>query len=206
MPSSISDYVPQCVTGEEARRRQWVRVMAWGVTASAALLFVAAVCLAPVARARGAGLTALVIYQSFSFICHQMPERSFHLEGHPLAVCARCFGLYAGLAAGVLAYPLVRSLRSAYAAPARGWLIAAALPTSIDFALGYLGIWANTHASRFWTAALLGAVAAFYIVPGALDAGAMARRRFFMKKVGPGASRHDAQRSFASTASGAAGE
>ncbi len=202
MPRSISSYVPQFVTDEESRRRRRVRLMAWSVTAALMLAFVAVVCLAPLARARGAALVALVIYESFGFICHQMPERSFHLEGHPLAVCARCFGLYVGLAAGTLAFPLVRSLASACVAPARVWLIVAALPTCIDFAVGYLGILANTHASRFLTAALLGAVAAYYIVPGALDAGEMARRRLFGDA---DESREDAQRSLARV-SGVAGE
>lgn len=182
MPASISSYVPQCVTDEEARTRFRVRVAAWGAATLAAAALVALICLAPVARARGAAVVALVIYKSFAFACHQMPERSFHLEGHAMAVCARCFGLYAGVAAGTLAFPLMRSLARESAAPARAWLIVAALPTSIDFALGYLGIFANTHASRFWTAALLGVVAALYVVPGALDAGALVRRRFFSEK------------------------
>ena len=35
-------------------------------------------------------------------ICHQRPERSFHLAGAQLPVCARCLGLYAGGAAGAI--------------------------------------------------------------------------------------------------------
>ncbi|MCA1594754.1 MAG: hypothetical protein LC754_19425, partial [Acidobacteria bacterium] len=44
-----------------------------------------------------------------------------------------------------------------------------ALPTTVDFALGFFGVWENTHLSRFLTAVLLGAVAAFFIVPGLVD-------------------------------------
>ena len=50
------------------------------------------------------------IYSFFSFLCHQMPDRSFWLGGHQLAVCSRCFGVYFGLFAGFLAYPLWRKL------------------------------------------------------------------------------------------------
>jgi hypothetical protein len=55
--------------------------------------------------------------------------------------------------------------------PGRAWLLAAALPTAVDFALGFFGVWENTHLSRFLTALLLGAVTAFYVVPGVVDLG-----------------------------------
>lgn len=153
-----------------------VRAWAWwcallmGVT-----LFLCLIASAPWARARGHETWAAVVYASFSAVCHQMPERSFYVFGFPLAVCARCLGLYAGAAAGVLLYPLVRRLERGDV-PARVWLLAAAVPTSVDFALGLFGIWANTHLSRFLTAALLGAVTSFYIVPAVLEFGRRRRR------------------------------
>jgi hypothetical protein len=45
----------------------------------------------------------------------------------------------------------------------------AAVPTTIDFALGFSGLWENTHWSRFSTGLLLGAAAAFYVIPGLVD-------------------------------------
>ena len=36
-------------------------------------------------------------------VCHQRPERSFHVAGVQLPVCARCTGLYVSGAAGALA-------------------------------------------------------------------------------------------------------
>src|SRR4051812_34262892 len=45
---------------------------------------------------------AAAVYLAGSFICHQRPERSFHLVGVQLPVCARCLGLYAGAAIGAL--------------------------------------------------------------------------------------------------------
>ncbi len=167
MPDSIYSYVPQHATGEAARpsRRAWA---AWGLVAAGALLFFVALFVAPYAAASGRFRLAEAVYKAFGVICHQQPERSFHAWGMPLAVCARCAGLYAGFAACALLYPLTRRLGQTYA-PARVWLFVAAAPTSLDFLLGLSGLWENTHLSRSLTAALLGAVAALYVVPGAVS-------------------------------------
>jgi uncharacterized membrane protein len=42
---------------------------------------------------------AFVTYTIGSLVCHQRPERSFHLFGVQMPVCARCLGIYAGAAA-----------------------------------------------------------------------------------------------------------
>jgi len=134
----------------------------------ATLGFVALVVAAPLALAGGHGLTAAVLYQGFGRICHQISARAFYLHGHPLAVCARCFGIYAGFALCVWCYPLVRSLRRTDA-PARAWLFAAALPAGVDFSLTFFGLWENTHLSRLLTGAVLGAGAVFFVMPGLVD-------------------------------------
>jgi uncharacterized membrane protein len=166
----ISEYVPQVASPAEPGRVRCGAVWAWALTASGVLFVLGLIMLAPWARANGYTLLGAVVYKGFSGVCHQMPERSFHFEGFPLAVCARCFGLYAGAAAGVLLYPLARGL-GRRDPPARLWLLAAAAPTTVDFALGFFGVWENTHLSRFLTAVLLGAAVAFYVVPAALDLG-----------------------------------
>ena len=61
---------------------------------SAAVL--AAVVASPLAASAGRG-EGWFLYEAFEAVCHQQPERSWHLQGQPLAVCVRCFGLYAGL-------------------------------------------------------------------------------------------------------------
>lgn len=151
-------------------------VIVWAVMATLTLGFVSLIVIAPVALAHGYDLTARVIYSSFGRFCHQIPARSFDLEGHPFAVCARCTGIYFGFAAGVLLYPLVRSLKQT-AAPARKWLLIAVVPMALDFGLDFLGVWHNTHLSRSVTGALAGAVAACYVVPGLLDLSRMCFRR-----------------------------
>jgi uncharacterized membrane protein len=184
MPSAISEYMPQFARDEESARRGRAAWVAWGSALAGAASLVALIVLAPVLRARGSLVASGVFYQFFHAACHQIPERSFHVAGYPLAVCARCFGLYVGALVGVAAYPLARGLIRRDL-PARGWLIAAAVPTTVDFALGFFGVWENTHTSRFLTALLLGVVAAFYIVPGMVDLSLTPWRQLFR----PGLSR-----------------
>ena len=54
------------------------------------------------AAARGVrlGVRLLVagVYAVGSVVCHQLPERSFHLWAAQMPVCARCTGIYAGAA------------------------------------------------------------------------------------------------------------
>jgi uncharacterized membrane protein len=154
-------YVPQVVP----TRRPLVF---WAISAVAATLFVMLIVVAPLAAASGHVNVAAVIYRGFAVICHQIPERSFFIDDHKLAVCSRCTGLYAGFLFTLLIYPLVRSLRRT-TAPARKWLFLAALPILIDFSLTFFGIWENTHASRLLTGLLLGSVSVFYVMPSIMD-------------------------------------
>jgi len=163
MYASPDNYIPQRVS----IRRQ---LAIWSIVALGSLTISTAIIAAPLALSSGHLFWALPLYRAFSFVCHQIPERSFFIAGHPFAVCARCFGLYAGFTLATIAYPLVRSLKKTDAPP-RKWLFIAAAPLTIDYALGVFGIWENTHASRFVTGALLGSVAVFYVMPGLLDLG-----------------------------------
>ena len=52
----------------------------------------------PHAAALVAALFACVVYAIGSLVCHQLPERSFHLWSAQMPVCARCTGIYAGAA------------------------------------------------------------------------------------------------------------
>jgi uncharacterized membrane protein len=143
-------------------------LLVWGVLAAFGLTIVALLIAAPIAVAQGHTEFAAAIYKTFSHLCHQIPERSFHLASHQFAVCSRCTGLYAGFAVATLAYPIVRSLKRTET-PGIIWLLLAVVPLAIDFALGYFSIWQNNHLTRVVTGALLGAVGAFYVVPGLID-------------------------------------
>jgi len=178
MPASISEYVPQFVADDESARRGRAARWAWGAALAGAALLVALIVAAPMLRAAGALGAAAAIYRGFGTVCHQIGARSFHVEGFQLAVCARCFGLYVGALLGVGVYPLARPV-SGRETPDRVWLLLAAVPTAVDFALGFFGVWENTHLSRFLTALLLGVVSAFYIVPGLVDLSLTPWRQLF---------------------------
>ena len=152
-------------------------IAVWLFVSAIALVVVGLIVAAPFAQSLGHPELASPIYKAFSFVCHQIPERSFHLSGHQLGVCSRCTGLYAGFAVAALVYPFARSLKRTDT-PARVWLILAPLPLAIDFALNYFGFWPNTHLSRFLTGALLSSVAVFYIMPGLVELSSAIARRF----------------------------
>jgi uncharacterized membrane protein len=140
----------------------------WAVSATFTIAILAAIVGAPLLQSSGHTAFASEIYNIFSYLCHQIPDRSLHVSGEKFAVCSRCTGIYTGLALAVLAYPLTRSLKETQA-PRLIWLFLAAAPLAIDWALGYFAIWQNNHVSRFSTGALLGAAAVFYILPGLID-------------------------------------
>jgi len=102
---------------------------------------VVAPVLAAAAPSRPAAWAAAVTYRAGAVICHQQDARSLHVGGVRMPVCARCFGLYAGGAAGTLL--------------AAGWLFAARRPVSLPLArsraaaavgaLPTLAAWAAEH-------------------------------------------------------------
>ena len=159
--SSYGHYTPQVV----ATRRPLVF---WAISAAFVTLLVLLVAIAPLAAASGHNEIAQGIYRAFSAFCHQLPERSYFIDGHKLAVCSRCTGLYGGFALTLLLYPVIRSLRTT-SMPARKWLVLATLPLFVDFSLTFFGWWENTHTTRLITGFLLGSAAVFYVMPGILD-------------------------------------
>jgi uncharacterized membrane protein len=190
MFASADSYVPQCVPRAESKR---LPLVVWAVTAAFAWGVLGLIIAAPLLVAGGHTGLAGAIYEIFGYVCHQLPERSLHLEGHKFAVCSRCTGLYAGFALSVLLYPTVRSLKRVDT-PHLLWLLLALLPLGIDWSLGFFELWANTHLSRFLTGALLSSVAAFYVVPGFIDLGQSLVRRSLSRsqRVSPKAAATDA--------------
>jgi hypothetical protein len=131
-----------------------------------AVLWVALVLAAPLALAHGYTLFPTVIYEAAGLICHQRPERSFHLAGIQLPVCARCFGLYASGAAGALAAwagGLSDDMRRP-TRPATLVLAAAALPTALTLLLESGGFMHPGGLTRAIAAAPLGIVAGWSFV------------------------------------------
>src|SRR5437660_11107138 len=131
-----------------AMKRQAWKV--WVVGLAIVSLWVFAIVAAPLAKADGLTTVSSPIYSFFSFLCHQISDRSFHVEGEQFAVCSRCFGVYFGLVAGFAGYPLWRGIDNIELLR-RVWLFLSLIPITIDWSLTIFGILEKEHLSRFLT-------------------------------------------------------
>lgn len=164
MPEPADEYVN--VDLQQRFRSQANRV--WIAILALSSAWVALIVLPPIFAANSFTNLADPIYGFFSYICHQKPDRSFHIIGHQFAVCSRCFGVYFGILLGLAAYPLWRRIDDIEPLP-RFWLFLSLVPIGIDWTLGATGIWENNHVSRLITGLILGFACATYIVPAAVE-------------------------------------
>lgn len=126
----------------------------------------ALVLAAPLALAHGYTVLPAIVYEAAGLICHQRPERSFHLVGIQLPVCARCFGLYASGAAGAVMACLAGH-SGAGRAPARSAafaIVTAAIPTALTLILEWIGLLQPGGVARAIAAVPLGAMAGWLLV------------------------------------------
>jgi uncharacterized membrane protein len=96
------------------------------------------------------------LQRGIALVCHQRPERSFILFGGSVAVCARCLGIYLGVAAGLL----LRVPRSV----AWKWLVAAVAINLADWLAEFGGLHGNWMLARFALGVALGAAGAMLVV------------------------------------------
>ena len=75
------------------------------------LIWCILIFLPPLLASIGGTRLAPLIKLFFAPLCHQSADRSFLIGGVPLAVCARCTGIYLGFLAGVLAIPFLHRSR-----------------------------------------------------------------------------------------------
>ncbi len=115
----------------------------------ASALLALALTLAPLAApllAASHPLAALLIRNFFSQLCHQDPRRSFVVDGSTVAVCARCLGIYWGVAVGMV----VRLRRPR-------WLLVLALVVNLaDVVSGAMHSHGNLPVFRFFFGLMLG--------------------------------------------------
>jgi uncharacterized membrane protein len=135
-----------------------------------ASLWALAIGTAPLLAAK-TGLGAALIYAAGSLICHQLPDRSFHVGEAQLPVCARCAGLYVGAAIGALAWAMTAGRRrhSLPRVPALIALAIAGAPTALTYTTALLGVFDPPNLWRAGLAVPLGAAAG--VVVGAVASG-----------------------------------
>ena len=64
--------------------------------------------LAPLLRQAGFDRAGRLIFSLYSAACHQLPERSFFVEGYQVCYCHRCTALYTAVAPTGLLYGAIR--------------------------------------------------------------------------------------------------
>jgi uncharacterized membrane protein len=101
----------------------------------------------------------------FRPLCHQQPGRSFWMAGAPMAVCARCLGIYIGAAVGLLVSAVRFSAIASGTKPGT-WnrkaetLLASLALLAADVLTEWLGLRPAWAAGRMLTGLLAGAAAA----------------------------------------------
>jgi uncharacterized membrane protein len=147
------------MTRLDPRARTWLAAVA-----VAGAVYSAGFVAAPWLEARGlaAGSWLRLAYRP---TCHQMPERCLDVGAGPLAVCARCAGLYAGGLAGIL-LSVVAGIR---ARPPLWVLVAALLPSGVDFVLALVGLPSLSNRPRFLVATIPGALLGLLLADAVAD-------------------------------------
>jgi len=109
------------------------------------------------------------LYAFFSPLCHQSPDRSFHLFTEPFGVCARCFGLYVGFWLGLVVWPLMPRLSTRLLERPR-LLLVFAVPIGLDL------LTENTHATRYFSGLIASFPVALFFWAGIEQLGASFER------------------------------
>jgi uncharacterized membrane protein len=149
------------------------RVYGW--TLLGASLWLSAVIFAPILKSRIPLLSA-VIYAGFSPTCHQLPDRCFYIFGDPMAVCARCFGVYTGFFIGLLFFIMVKK-RFKRPLPSALIFVLFSIPIGIDTAANFLYIWQTPSVWRFFSGIIWGTLLPYYFVVGVSEFFVSLRRK-----------------------------
>lgn len=118
-----------------------------------------------------------IIMAGFSAVCHQIAERSPHVGGVQLAVCDRCLGIYAALAAAPLLFAAVGRWDEVVRRHARYVVALAIAVPAVDWAGDVVGWWVNTPESRMATGSVFGLAAGWLLTSACINLVSSRRRR-----------------------------
>jgi uncharacterized membrane protein len=136
-------------------------------TLAGATIWIVLIFLAPFLRSvnsRG----QVLFYAIFSPTCHQIDSRCFLFFGFPLAVCARCLGVYLGILLGTLLFSL--KMASSPPLPQTRTFVLLTCPLVLDGLGNLFGIWYSPNLFRLGVGALWGGILPYYFIPGLADA------------------------------------
>lgn len=122
--------------------------------------------LAPYLEHAGHPIPGLLIHKAFRVLCHQKPERSFFIFGHQMAVCSRCFAVYASFLTIGLAFGAWRSLTKRRWEEIPLWSLGVlAIPMVLDGLTQLVGLRESTQLLRTITGTLVGAGVGLFVYP-----------------------------------------
>jgi uncharacterized membrane protein len=128
---------------------------------TAAILWVAILLTSPLVSPARSPVAGGRVFGIGGLVCHQRPDRSFHVRGTQLPVCARCLGLYLSGAVGAL---LGWFGRPGVPRRTRTALFAVAAPTALTVLLEWTGVAAPSNFIRAVAALPLGGLAGWLFV------------------------------------------
>jgi uncharacterized membrane protein len=160
---------------EEGDLKSRTIVGLYAATLAGECVWLGGIIAAPYLRSRGSGWAAF-LYACFAPICHQRPDRSFQAFGYPLAVCARCSGIYLGAFLGLLVYPFRRGFE-VLKLPKIATLALVSTPIAIDAAGNLLGFWNSGQVFRLATGLFWGSILPFYFLTGVGELLTAARKK-----------------------------
>jgi uncharacterized membrane protein len=149
-----------------ASRARTVRLLLLASASSwSCALLVSVLLRQPSAGELGIQPLADVIYVVGRVVCHQRPERSFHMASIAWPVCARCTGIYFGAVAGawLAAFESRRLPWATFVDRARVGLALAALPTAATLVIEWTTASPVSNVWRASTAIPLGATLAWVL-------------------------------------------
>lgn len=118
--------------------------------------------LAPLFLASGMTAPALAIYRIYSYLCHQLPERSWFIFGEKMAYCQRDAAIYPMVLFAGLVYGWRR--RRVPSLSLRWYLILIA-PMAVDGFTQLFGLRESTGLLRTLTGALFGVASVWFLYP-----------------------------------------
>ncbi|MEH7123167.1 DUF2085 domain-containing protein [Bacillus sp. JJ1532] len=100
-------------------------------------------------------------------ICHQLPVRSFQMEGHYLPVCARDTGIYLGIFSSLMFITVLKRYKNITIPNKKNsfFLLILLLPLVVDGFGSYLGVYSTNNFIRVTTGILFGSTLPFFLIP-----------------------------------------
>ncbi len=132
------------------------------------VLWILLIGLAPYLKSIGSGWNR-VVYAVFAPTCHQIDSRCLTVFGHPMAVCARCLGIYLGFLVGTILFPWCNRRQQALALPRVRTFVCLTIPIGVDTIGNLLTLWSTPHLLRLGLGWAWGMVLPFYFIPGLVD-------------------------------------